>query len=261
MTRPIATLFGLWIAFLPPIGARSADGAKPDSDWLRRAREQAEAVEEPAGRAKLFGRIAVASARLGDEVAYRRDIARAKEAMAAAPQTPESSPVDSAVVEAIPALIATRAKAGDFRGAKALAEEHLKGRDAYRPVWMAAIAVAEAESGDLDGALATIKALGKYDRSDPLVRVAAALARRNDPRAGRVVGMLGDDGPTGRSEALGAIALAQAGAGRYGEALAALEKADDERVRVGFRAEVAEIQARAGDAEAARATVASLPED
>src|SRR5437763_10942305 len=105
MTRPTATLVGLWIAFLPPIGPRSAAGAEPDSDWLRRAREQAEAVDEPAARAKLFGRIAVASARLGDEAAYRRDIARAKEAMAAAPEAPASSPVDSAVAEAIPALI------------------------------------------------------------------------------------------------------------------------------------------------------------
>lgn len=259
MTRLIATLFGLWIAFLPPIGARPADGAEPDLDWLWRAREQAEAVEEPAARAKLIGRIAVASARLGDEAAYRRDIARAKEAMAAAPETLKSSPVDSALVEAIPALIAARAKAGDFRGAKALVKEHLKGRDAYRPVWMAAIAAAEAEAGDLDGALATIKALRKYDRSDALVRVAVALARRDDPRAGRVVGMLGDEGPLRRSDALGAMALSQAGAGRYAEAFATLEKSDDERVRVGFRAEVAEIQARAGDAEAARATIASLP--
>ncbi len=210
-------------------------------------------------RAKLFGRIAVAAARLGDEAAYRRDIARAKEAIPAAPEKPEFSPVDSAVVEAIPALIAARAKAGDLRGAKALAEENLKGRDPYRSVWMAAIAAAEAEAGDLDGALATINALSKYDRDAALVRVAAALARRDDPRAGRVVGMLGDDPPAGRSDALGAIALAQAGAGRYAEALATLEKAADERIRVESRAEVAEIEARAGDAEVARATVASLP--
>ena len=177
--------------------------------------------------------------------------------MAAAPETTNVSPVDSAVAEAIPALIAAKAKAGDFRGAKALAEENLKGRDAYRRVWMAAIAAAEA--GDLDGALATINALSKYDRPDALVRVAAALARRDDPSAARVVGMLGDDRPTGQSDALGAIALAHAGAGRHAEALATLENAGDEGVRVDFRAEVAEIQARAGDAEAARAAVASLP--
>jgi len=259
MTRPIATIFGLWIALFLPIGARSADGAEPHSDWLRRAREQVEAVEEPAARAKLFGRIAVAAARLGDEAAYRRDIARAKEAMAAAPETTNTSPVDSAVAEAIPALIAAKAKAGDLRGAKALAEEHLKGRDAYRRVWMAAIAAAEAEAGDLDGALATINALSKYDRPDALVGVAAGLARRGDPRAGRIVGMLGHDRPTGQSDALGAIALAHAGAGRHAEALATLEKVADERARVEFRAEVAEIQARAGEAEAAPATVASLP--
>lgn len=259
MTRPIATLIGLWIACLPPIEARLADGAEPDSDWLRRAQEQAEKVEEPAARAKLFGRIAVASARLGDEAAYRRDIARTKEALAAAPEAPEFSPVDSAVVDAIPALIAARAKAGDLRGAKALAEEHLKGRDAYHHVWMAAIAAVEAEAGDLDGALTTIKALRDHDRPNALAQVAAALARRGDPRVGQVVGMLGDADPTGRSLALGAIARAQAGAGRYAEALATLEKAGDEQVRVEFCAEVAEIQARAGDAKAAHATIASLP--
>jgi tetratricopeptide (TPR) repeat protein len=258
MTRPIATLFGLWIAILPSTGARSADGAGSDADWLRRAREQAEAVGEPAARAKLFGRIAVVSARLGDEAAYRRDIGRAKEAMAAAPETPEISPVDSADAEAIPSLIAVKVKAGDLRGAKALAEEHLKGRDAYRPVWMGPIAVAQAEAGDLDGAMATIDALGMYGRADALVGVAAALALRGDPQAGRVMGMLGDDGPTTKSDALGAIALAQAKAGQYAEALATLEKAIDGRVRVGYRAEVAEIQARAGNAEAARATAASL---
>ncbi|SIO57873.1 hypothetical protein SAMN05444166_5511 [Singulisphaera sp. GP187] len=258
MIRPIATLV-LGIAFLLPIGARSADGAEPASYWLRRAREQAEAVEEPAARAKLFGRIAVASARLGDEPAYRRDIARAKEAMAAAPEPPESSPVDSAVGEAIPALIVARAKAGDLPGAKALAEEHLKGRDSYRHAWMAVIAVAEAEAGDLDGALATINALGKYDRPDALAQVAAALARRGDPRAEQVVKMLGDDGLLERSFALGAIAVAQAKAGRYVEAIATLEKVGDERVRVDFHVEIAEIQVRAGDAEAARATAATLP--
>jgi hypothetical protein len=262
MTRPIATLCGFWIAFLPPIAARAADGAGPDPDWIRRAREQAEAVEEPAARANLFGRIAVASARVGDEAAYRRDIARAKEALAAAPEAPQFSPVDMAVVEATPALIAARAKAGDLRGAKALAEEHLEGRDPYRGVWMAEVAAAEAEAGDLNAALATSNALNEYDRPDALVAVAVALARRGDPRAVRVAEMLADDGPTRtwRSDALGAIALAQAGAGQYAEAFATLERAGEYRVRIEFRVDVAEIQVRAGNAEAARATVASLPE-
>ncbi len=124
--------------------------------------------------------------------------------MAAAPETTNVSPVDSAVAEAMPALIAAKAKAGDLRGAKALAEEHLKGRDAYRRVWMAAIAAAQAEAGDLDGALATIKLAGALAQAgdlDGAVRLAddqsevewladiavIALGRNRDAEARRVV--------------------------------------------------------------------------
>lgn len=260
MTGSIATFFGLCIVLLPPIEARPADGGIPASEWLRRAREQAEAVEEPVARARLFGRIAAASAKLGDEASYRRDIARAKEALAAAAEKPNTSPVDSAVVDAMPYLVRARAKTGDFRGAKALVEEHLKGHDTYRTTWMSDVAVAEAEAGALDEALADIEPLSGYERSRALTQVAGVLVRRGDSRVERVVGMLPNDSPFDRDYALRAIAMAQAETGRFAEALSTLDKADDERTRIGYLADIAEIQAKSGDAEAARVFVATLPE-
>jgi hypothetical protein len=260
MPRSFTTLVGpLILAILMPLVARSACGDEPASAWLGLAREQAAAVEDPAARSHLYGRIAVGAARLGDEVSYRRDIERAVAALALAPEKPEISPVESAIVESIPSLIALRAKAGDVPGAKALAEEHLKGREPYRPGWMGTIAAAAAAAGDFDGAVATAKSIDSYGRAYALVGVAAALARRNDARAAQIAEMLEDERPTGRSDAYKAIALAHAGAGRYAEAVASLDKVGDEGIRIESRADIAEKQAEAGDIDAACATVASLP--
>ena len=189
----------------------------------------------------------------------------------------ETEKIDDAPIrtEALSAIAAAQAEAGDKAGARATAAEVLQIAEKIGPrvdfFWtFRKIAAAQAAAGDIAGALQTAEKIDSgVFRAAPLSDIAAAQAEVGDiAEALQTAGKIDDayyNDAYYRAKALSAIAAAQAEAGDKAGARATVSKAlqtarkiDRASSRAHALSAIAAAQAEAGDKAGARATAAEV---
>lgn len=227
--------------------------------WLGHALREAADIAEPVRQAEAYAKAAVVMARDQEVQGYRRTIQLAEQALGRSPSKPEKSPVDDARDLATGPVLQALARSGDVAGAVAMAEERAKENKYSRPRYYAAVARGQVEAGDLDGALATAKALNEYDRRTALREIVSALAGRKDFAAARRVADMLPPRDSERRDAIRTIAAGLARAGEFDAALALSEQMPYPTGKQDIYRYVTDAHIKRDDFAAARATADRMP--